>query len=93
MGYYDREENVQEYIQMADGYDGKALIDRLWRFLPDGSTVLEIGMGPGKDLDILREKYVVTGSDSSDVFLEFIQENPQRRRFAESGCSYAKYKS
>lgn len=70
MDYYDREENVQEYIQMADGYDGKALIDSLWRFLPDGSTVLEIGMGPGKDLDILREKYVVTGSDSSDVFLD-----------------------
>lgn len=38
--------------------------------LPVGSTVLELGMGPGKDLDILSSDYIVTGSDYSNVFLE-----------------------
>ena len=34
-----------------------------------GSTLLELGMGPGKDLDLLKKTYSVTGSDSSKIFV------------------------
>lgn len=70
MGYYDDEKNVEQYIEMADGYDGKLLIEALRDYLLDGSTVLELGMGPGKDLLLLGEHYAVTGSDFSNVFVE-----------------------
>ena len=70
MGYFDDEKNVEEYIGMAEGYDGRELVDVLRRHLPDGATVLELGMGPGKDLEILSEFFQVTGSDSSKVFIE-----------------------
>lgn len=70
MGYYDDERNVEEYIKMAEGYDGRHLIDALKAYLAAGATVLELGMGPGKDLDMLKQIYRVTGSDNSAVFLE-----------------------
>ncbi len=70
MKYFNNAQNVDEYIKMADGYDGRDLITILQNHLPSHSTVLELGMGPGKDLDILAEKYEVTGSDSSSVFLD-----------------------
>ena len=55
---------------MADGYDGKELIAELQQHLKPGATVLELGMGPGKDLDLLAEHYTVTGSDFSNIFLD-----------------------
>lgn len=77
MAYFDNIENVTEYIKMVDGYDGKDLIRKLDEYLEPGSQVLEIGMGPGKDLDLLAKKYIVTGSDSSDVFLNLYKgKNP-----------------
>lgn len=70
MGYFDSEKNVKEYIEMVEGYDGTELINALKGYLPTGSTLLELGMGPGKDLDILKESYLVTGSDSSQIFVD-----------------------
>lgn len=70
MGYYHNEENVQQYIAMADGYDGRDLVAKLTEYLPAGSSVLELGMGPGKDLALLGEHFQVTGSDFSPVFVE-----------------------
>ena len=70
MNYYDDENNVDEYIEMSKEYDGRELIAVLKRFLPSGATLLELGMGPGKDLDLLSQYYQVTGSDSSQVFLD-----------------------
>lgn len=70
MKYFKNKKNVDEYIKMADGYDGKDIIEKLKKYLPDGSTILELGMGPGKDLDILKQDYSVTGSDNSKVFLD-----------------------
>ena len=43
-------------------------------WLPDGGTLLELGMGPGKDLDLLAEHYRVTGSDFSNAFLDRYRE-------------------
>ncbi len=70
MGYYDNKDNVAAYIRMAEGYDGKPLIEALARYLPPGSRVLELGMGPGKDLLLLNEHYQAVGSDASAIFVE-----------------------
>jgi len=70
MGYFENEKDVQEYIKMAEDYDGSKLIKELRHYLKDGATVLELGMGPGVDLDILKKHYKVTGSDNSQVFID-----------------------
>jgi cyclopropane fatty-acyl-phospholipid synthase-like methyltransferase len=74
MGYYDDPKNVQDYIEMADGYDGRELVAALTKHLPAGAEVLELGMGPGVDLELLSQHYQATGSDSSQVFLDRYQE-------------------
>jgi cyclopropane fatty-acyl-phospholipid synthase-like methyltransferase len=74
MDYFDDRNNVDEYIKMAEGYDGRDLIAILQLHLPAGSTVLELGMGPGKDLDLLAQTYEVTGSDYSSPFLDLYRE-------------------
>ena len=74
MSYFDDAKNVEDYIKMAEGYDGRDLIEVLKTYLESGSTVLELGMGPGTDFEILREAYQVTGSDSSFVFVERYRE-------------------
>lgn len=77
MSFYDSTEGVESYVKMAEGYDGREIIDELAKHLPSGSTVLELGMGPGVDLEILSERYTVTGSDFSEPFLaRYRQKNP-----------------
>lgn len=77
MSYYDNPQNVASYIKMAEGYDGQVLIDVLKRYLSSGKTVLELGMGPGKDLALLADSFVVTGSDSSPIFVDrYRQQHP-----------------
>jgi cyclopropane fatty-acyl-phospholipid synthase-like methyltransferase len=75
MGYFDDEKNVKGYIEMVERYDGSELIDVLLKHLGKGSSLLELGMGPGKDLDILAENYKVTGSDLSQVFIEIYRKD------------------
>jgi len=70
MSYYHNRENAEGYVKIADGYDGRELIERLKVYLPAGSTLLELGIGPGTDLDILAEDYIPTGSDYSPIFVE-----------------------
>lgn len=78
MEFYDSEENVQAYVDMAEGYDGRELIEVLRKYLADGSTVLELGMGTGEDLALLSEHLRVTGSDRSQVFLDrYRQAHPE----------------
>jgi trans-aconitate methyltransferase len=77
MGFFDTEKGVQEYIKMAEGYDGAELIKILQKYLPENSTVLELGIGPGKDMDILKKSYTVTGSDNSQIFLDKYKEKYQ----------------
>jgi len=80
MGFFDDGKNIQEYIKMSDGYDGRELIELLKKYLKKGSSVLELGMGPGKDFDILNKEFEVTGSDSSSAFLEL---NRKRNKTAD----------
>ncbi len=75
MSYFDNKKNVHDYIKMSKGYDGAELINILGKYLVKGSMVLELGMGPGKDLDILARLFKATGSDSSSIFLELYRDN------------------
>ena len=70
MEYWNNKKNVEEYIKMSEGYDGRKLIKILKKFLPEGSSVLELGMGSGKDLDILNETFITSGTDISSEFVE-----------------------
>ena len=77
MAYYDEKKNVESYVKMAEGYDGRELVEILQKYLKPGSTVLELGMGPGVDFELLSEHFQVTGSDYSSAFLErYWQKNP-----------------
>lgn len=77
MGFYDEEKTALQYIAMADGYDGRTLIDIMSKHVPEGASVLELGMGPGTDVDLLARRYRVTGSDNSSFFLDrYRQINP-----------------
>ena len=82
MGFFDTEEGVRQYLEMAEGYDGRDLVATFEAHLPAGSSVLELGMGPGKDLDLLRSSFEVTGSDASKAFLDLYR---QQAFFTNSG--------
>jgi cyclopropane fatty-acyl-phospholipid synthase-like methyltransferase len=75
MNFFNDENNVNEYINMSMGYDGRELIRILKKYLKAGSTLLELGMGPGKNLDILSKTYDVTGSDFSTLFIEYYRKS------------------
>lgn len=76
MAYFDKPENVNKYLEISEGFDGRELIRRLQDYLPARSSLLELGMGPGKDLLLLSQSYSVTGSDSSSLFVDrFRKEN------------------
>ncbi len=75
MAYFDDPRNVRNYITMAEGYDGRELVDAFTKFLEAGADLLELGMGSGVDLDLLSHHYQVTGSDTSRVFLDRYREN------------------
>jgi SAM-dependent methyltransferase len=70
MGYFDTDEGVDQYIKMAEGYDGRELIEILKSHVASGSSVLELGMGPGVDLALLLPHFRATGSDSSSIFVD-----------------------
>jgi len=74
MSFYDDEKNVRGYIDMVKGSDGRELIKILRQYLPAESSLLELGMGPGKDLNILKKTYRVIGSDSSQAFLDIYKQ-------------------
>ena len=71
MGFYDHQKNIDQYIAIADGYDGTEIIAVLRSHLPPRSTVLELGSGPGKDLALLNAHYRACGSDASALFMEY----------------------
>ena len=71
MVYFDDENNVRNYEQMAEAPGGALLVSVLQDHLPRGRSVLEIGMGPGRDLDrLVRGGYLTVGSDHAAPFLD-----------------------
>jgi len=71
--YYKTKESVQEYIQLAKDVDSAQLIERLKTYLTPGSSLLEIGSGPGTDWNILNNDYEVIGSDFSEEFITHLK--------------------
>lgn len=69
MEFYNDPLKVDEYEKMCDGYDGIELYGILDNHLTQNTTLLELGSGPGNDINYLHRKYNVTGSDLSDEFL------------------------
>jgi len=78
MDYYEDSKNVGQYIEFTPSHDGALLVDLLVANLPAGATVLELGMGPGKDFDKLSKHFSVTGSDFSTTFLELYRLRNER---------------
>jgi SAM-dependent methyltransferase len=74
MGHYDTKEGIDEYINHSEKWNGRQLIKILLQHLPESSTLLELGMGPGRDFEILTKAYRVTGSDKSQAFLDRFRE-------------------
>lgn len=75
--YYQSKESVDGYLKAAAEVNSKPLIEKLKGFLATGSTLLELGSGPGTDWQILNETYKVVGSDNSSEFLNHLKtENP-----------------
>lgn len=77
--FYEKEEKVNQYIDMAKGYDGKEIIEKLKNFAKPPKSVLELGMGPGVDLKLLQSAgFQVTGSDYSKLFVaRFLETDPK----------------
>ncbi|MGI8668695.1 MAG: class I SAM-dependent methyltransferase, partial [Aridibacter sp.] len=74
---FDDEKTVKEYIESRAEMDGGFLIEILRKYLEPNSTVLELGIGAGKDFEILSETFTATGSDNSQLFLDiYKQKNP-----------------
>lgn len=69
MGFYDNPDSVDQYEKMCEGYDGSQVFDVLARHLDPGRSLLEIGCGPGNDIESLKLNYSVVGSDNSEEFL------------------------
>ena len=55
---------------MVEGEDGAAVVEVLARHLDRESTVLELGMESGADMGLLANRFEVTGSDNSPVFVD-----------------------
>ena len=88
--YYKTKESVDEYIELAKDVNGWQLIKKLLRCLPTGSSLLELGSGPGTDWKILDEHYNVTGSDNSLEFINRLQTKYPTGEFLELDASTIK---
>ena len=70
MSIYSTQEGIEQYIEMSKEYDGFELIEKLKERVPENATVLELGMGEGKDQILLKEAgFNPTASDSSEPFI------------------------
>ena len=88
--YYHTEASVKEYISMAEDVSGADLIEQLKNILAKGSSVLELGSGPGTDWSILKQSYRVTGSDFSKEFLNHLKKKHPNEEFLYLDARYLK---
>lgn len=79
--YYQNEKVVNEYIKMAEGHDGKALINKYINFIEKNAHILELGTGPGSDWKIWNETHQITGSDYSKEFIVQLKTNFPKGNF------------
>ena len=74
MGYFHRQDSVADYAEQYASQSCKPLLDLLLAQLPKGSTLLELGMGPGADMVHLKQHFQATGSDFSEPFLNLAEQ-------------------
>lgn len=79
--YYHTKSSVNHYIKMAKGCNGKTLIEHLKKYLKIGSSILELGSGPGNDIELLNQYYNTTGSDYSELFIEQLNKRHPKTTF------------
>jgi len=65
----------REYRNTSTGQDGRKLIEILKKYLTEKSTLLILGLGSGRDFELLSKNYKVTGSDFSKLLLSMYQNN------------------
>ncbi|MCT4643930.1 MAG: class I SAM-dependent methyltransferase [Carboxylicivirga sp.] len=68
--FFEKEKNVRQYLEMTADYDGQWFLVQFLKHIPKEYRALELGIGPGKDLENIRQHYDVVGSDYSFVFAE-----------------------
>ncbi|NNE67882.1 MAG: class I SAM-dependent methyltransferase, partial [Pyrinomonadaceae bacterium] len=73
--HYLNRANAREYFEARRGLRGDFLVQKLCRYVGRGSSVLELGSGPGNDLPLLSKFFKITASDYSPHFVEFIKED------------------
>lgn len=71
---FEKPADVRKYAAARAGIDGRHPIGVLAAHLAPGASVLELGMGHGRDLELLAENYEVTGSDASQACLDVYAE-------------------
>ncbi len=71
--FYHSKETVDQYIEMAKDVNSSGLIEKYKKYLPEGSTILEIGSGPGTDWENLNQTFNTIGSDYSEEFCSRLQ--------------------
>lgn len=70
MGQYNTKKGIEEYILRSQNWKEPGIVKILKKYLPKNATLLELGIGPGRDFEVLQKIYKVTGSDKSKRFLE-----------------------
>lgn len=73
MEFFLKKEKVRIYSEMTKGQYMPFLADQVRKYIPKGSRVLELGMGPGSDYFHLKDEYDLVGSDYSPYFLEEVR--------------------
>lgn len=79
--FYTTSDNVNKYIAMTRNINGIKLIDELKKILPQHSSLLELGSGPGNDFSLLNKDYHVIGSDLSVEFLKHLNTRFPQEQF------------
>ncbi len=71
--FYNSEDNVNEYIKLAEDVSSEEIINQLKQHIASGVKVLELGSGPGTDWQLLNQSFKTTGSDLSNEFLAHLK--------------------
>jgi ubiquinone/menaquinone biosynthesis C-methylase UbiE len=80
MGYYDTKHGIEEYIRRSQDWESPKIVKILRKYIPKHATLLELGMGPGRDFEILQKIYQATGSDKSKKFLDRYKKTHKKSR-------------
>ncbi|GJM60697.1 class I SAM-dependent methyltransferase [Persicobacter diffluens] len=72
--FYKNEKTAQQYIQMTEGYDPSLMQALFSKWIKTTDTILELGSGPGRDLEWITTNYEVEGSDYSPFFVNLLKE-------------------